>query len=121
MEKQDNCSNDNEKIILCVGSVYVLKNQKQLIDAVTLCNMENERKIRLHIVGDGPDLNDLKEYVKNNKLSFVEFFGRLSHEDVSAQYLKASVVALVRWIWLAGIRRIQFWKTCSYVFRFRRI
>lgn len=95
VEKQDNCSNDNEKIILCVGSVYVLKNQKQLIDAVTLCNMENERKIRLHIVGDGPDLNDLKEYVKNNKLSFVEFFGRLSHEDVSAQYLKASVVALV--------------------------
>lgn len=84
----------NEKKILCVGSVYVLKNQRQLIDAVALCN-ENKKPMRLCIVGDGPDLYGLKEYVRKKEYTFVDFLGRLSHEEVCKQYYSCTAVALV--------------------------
>ena len=49
-------------------------------------------KVKLLIIGDGPDLDEYKEYVENNKLkNNVLFAGKVPWEDIPKYYLLSDV------------------------------
>lgn len=81
------------KKVVCVGSVYPLKNQKQLIDAINIYNNSCNAEAELYIVGDGPELKALQKYVIEQQIKNIKFTGRISHEEVCKQYMSADVVA----------------------------
>lgn len=80
--------------ILCVGSVYKLKNQMEVIKAFEQLAASSQPDIMLRIIGDGPDLPMLKRYVIEHSVNNIVFLGRLSREDVIEEYKQSSLVVV---------------------------
>ncbi|WP_409198700.1 glycosyltransferase family 4 protein [Methanobrevibacter acididurans] len=74
--KNDYNVNINKPIILFVGNIIKRKNVKTLIEAKNKLNNDST----LVIVGNGPLLNSLKEYVKKEDIKDVIFLG--AREDI---------------------------------------
>jgi len=71
--------NRNGPILLFVGRIAHEKNLHYLIDCFELIKDKN-KKVKLLIVGDGPQLSNLKEYAnKKNLRDSIIFTGRLDH------------------------------------------
>lgn len=71
MDKLPEPSVDREKKIAIVGRLSDEKNQRLAIDAFSLVDRQG---FTLHIYGQGPLENELKELVRNRKLQNVVFF-----------------------------------------------
>ncbi len=80
--------------ILCVGRLTPAKGQRILIEA---CRQLSDagRRLRLVLVGSGPDETDLKAWVAAAGLEeMVLFTGALNQSDVRAWYARADAFAL---------------------------
>ena len=62
-------------VMINVGRVEYPKNQKFLINLMVKLN-KLEKKFKLLLVGNGTDLEDLKEYVRNKKINNIYFLGQ---------------------------------------------
>lgn len=65
----------NDMIMINVGRVEYPKNQRFLINLMIKLN-ELEKNFKLLLVGNGTDLENLKEYVKNKKINNIYFLGQ---------------------------------------------
>lgn len=81
----------NEKIhILWAGRVINKKGLLFLLDVISIIN--TNRKFILDIVGEGPELVQLKEKVKNLKLNDkVDFKGKISFDEMKEIYKNADM------------------------------
>ena len=85
--------NDDDLVILFVGRIAQEKNIELLLSAMKgLVN--NSNKIKLLVVGDGPDLNNYKEYTTKNGLdSNVIFTGKVPWDKINKYYIMSDVFA----------------------------
>jgi len=90
--KNLNIAND-DFVILFVGRIGSEKNIELLLTSMkTLIGVSN--KIKLLIIGDGPDLGNYQEYCKKNNLEEnVIFAGKIAWDEISNYYLIADVFA----------------------------
>lgn len=80
-------------VILFVGRIASEKNIEFLLNSMKSL-VESSKKIKLLVVGDGPDLNNYKNYcVKNNIEKNVIFTGKVPWENIGDYYLIADVFA----------------------------
>lgn len=85
--------NKDDFIILFVGRIAQEKNIDLLLDAMKDLQKES-KKIKLLIVGDGPDLPGFKAYAKKNKIDdSVVFAGKIPWVNVPEYYLLSDVFA----------------------------
>jgi glycosyltransferase involved in cell wall biosynthesis len=76
----------NDSTILCVGNLTKIKGQKYLIEAFAKFLNKNKlsRQVKLSIVGEGPEKENLIQLVKELKIEDkVVFHGNISYEDVA--------------------------------------
>ena len=77
-----------------VGTLDYHKNLNILIDAFKILDKQYPGKLKLLIVGDGPMLPELENYVKvNNLLESVIFTGWIKHEEI-IDYLQKMNIAI---------------------------
>ena len=80
-------------IILFVGRIAQEKNLDLLLDSMKELKKES-KKIKLMVVGDGPDLPGYKEYAKKNDIDdCCEFIGKVPWVNVPEYYLMSDVFA----------------------------
>ena len=78
-------------IITFVGRIAKEKNITFLLENMKIITKECP-KVKLLIIGDGPDLEEYKEYSKNNNLNDnVLFAGKVPWEDIPKYYLLSDV------------------------------
>lgn len=82
--KQHASKENNIKRIICVGSLYPLKNQIQVIRVLPEVQkiLSYKYKVVLDIFGDGVSKNEWMTYCKDNGISGVVFHGRKSQEEI---------------------------------------
>jgi len=79
----------NEKILLFVGRLNLIKGVRYLIEAADIIKQKCENA-RLLIVGDGEERQNLEELARKLNLSqYISFIGQVPHETV-AEYMAAS-------------------------------
>lgn len=71
--------------LLFVGRVEKAKGIYELIEAVS--NMKN---VKLRIIGDGPDFNNIKELIDSNKITNIELIGLISDRKELFNFYKKS-------------------------------
>ena len=72
--------------VVCVGTLHEVKGQRYLIDAVARLAAAG-RDIRLELIGDGPDRDDLRDRIEAAGIQDrVELCGPLPHADVLAHH-----------------------------------
>jgi glycosyltransferase involved in cell wall biosynthesis len=80
--------------ILCVGRLTQAKGQHVLIDAVDQLARQG-RRVRLRLVGDGPDGPSLRERAKRlENPSIVVFEGAVNQDNIRALYEAADIFCL---------------------------
>jgi glycosyltransferase involved in cell wall biosynthesis len=80
--------------ILCVGRLTPAKGQHLLIDAVDRL-IRQGRRVRLRLVGDGPDLSSLKDCAARiNTPEAVVFEGAINQDRIRGIYAAADVFCL---------------------------
>lgn len=85
--------NKDDFVILFVGRIAAEKNIELLLSAMKGLT-DNSSKIKLLIVGDGPDLEKYKEYTINNNLeNNVIYVGRVPWNKINECYMIADVFA----------------------------
>lgn len=73
---------ENDFVLLFVGRIAKEKNIDLLIN-----NMIDNKKLKLVIIGDGPDINFYKDLVKKNKLeNRIIFVGKIPYKDIPIYY-----------------------------------
>lgn len=72
------------KRIICVGALYPLKNQIQVIRVLPKVQQQvgDSYKVTLDLVGDGEKALEWKQYVVDNNIENVSFCGRLPQQEV---------------------------------------
>lgn len=79
--------------LLCIGRLAYEKNQILLLKA--LQKLDPERMYKCHIIGDGPDKDQLNEYLSNAGLKCrVSLEGFLSPNVLNEYYQKADVLVI---------------------------
>ncbi len=84
----------DEGAILCIGTLYPLKNQISVIHAYALLDESLRARHPLYIIGDGPDLAYLKDTVDSKGIDNVIFTGRVSHAELIKVYQSACLVVM---------------------------
>ena len=85
--------NKDDFVILFVGRVATEKNLDLLLTSMKSLIAVSE-KIKLLVVGDGPDLENYQKYVKKNKIEDnVIFAGKVPWENIVSYYLISDVFA----------------------------
>ena len=83
-----------EKWIVSVGRLVPWKGMKTLIEIMPEI-LEKHSNARLKIIGDGPEMNNLKKCVEDLKLQeTVDLLGNLSHEE-ALRYIKSANVFIL--------------------------
>lgn len=77
---------------ICVGSLSKRKNQRSLIEGITLLSKNQQVKIKLTLVGDGAIRQELQDYVSSHNLTNVDFVGSTTEVD---SYLKNADVFIL--------------------------
>lgn len=78
-------------VVLFVGRIGTEKNVELLLQSMKTLK-DNFKKLKLLIVGSGPQLEEYEEYVKDNKLDkFVIFTGAVPWEEIQEYYLISDV------------------------------
>ena len=80
---------DHKKIftVTYIGNVGIAQNIKTLIDAA-----KSLKDIQVNIIGEGNRYKQLKSYVHKNRISNVEFFGKVQREKMVDFYQESSVL-----------------------------
>ncbi len=89
--------NENDCVILFVGSLKPLKRPLDIIDAISLISKEwlIENKVKFIFIGGGSLVEDINERIVENNLSeFVHLTGKISYDDVPPYY-KASDIYII--------------------------
>ncbi len=81
----------NQKIILWAGRMLYLKNVKSLIRAFSKIN---DGSYELHLVGEGPERENLELLVKKESVAGVKFFSSLTREKLLEKYKEAAFFVL---------------------------
>jgi glycosyltransferase involved in cell wall biosynthesis len=84
--------NNKNIVLLTISRLIKRKNLSSLIRAVTLVAKKN-KKIRLILVGEGPEESDLKKLASGLKAP-VTFMGRISHGKLSEIYSMCDIYVL---------------------------
>ena len=85
--------NKDDFVILFVGRIGREKNLDLLVSSMKSL-IDVSKKIKLLVVGDGPDADMYKEYVKKNNISNnVIFTGKVSWDKVVSYYIISDVFA----------------------------
>lgn len=90
-------SNKPRKDVFVIMSLALLVEHKGLRYLFEACKILKSRGLEfiLHMYGTGPEVNRLKEIVKNNKLdNVVVFMGRIAREDIPEAFNLSSVFVL---------------------------
>lgn len=83
------------RITICVVARLVPeKNIKFLLNAVASSSVLQEMNVKLKIIGGGPQEEDLKRYVGENEMQFIEFLGVLPRNSVYAELHKSHLFVL---------------------------
>lgn len=90
VDKKEACDYVNDKyhlskddnVFLFVGRINKLKNIFFIVDALK----ELDMPYKMLFVGDGQDMDELKEYVKENNLENVIFCGKITDRKILAYY-----------------------------------
>ena len=69
-----------------------LEKFKGIWDVIFAFNLLNNKKLSLLIVGDGREMDGLTSYIKEKKISNIEFLGRLPNEMVRNLYRESKIV-----------------------------
>lgn len=78
--------NEDDFVLLYIGRVAKEKSIDVLINQINSCLKDNQ-KIKLLVVGDGPDLNSLKRLVKTLNLNDkIKFTGEVQYKDIPIYY-----------------------------------
>jgi glycosyltransferase involved in cell wall biosynthesis len=77
------------KSIVYVGALEARKNVLFLLQVFRQLSIVDPA-YKLTIIGDGPEMKSLRDFVDTNNLS-VSFLGRLSNESVTSELLKHSI------------------------------
>lgn len=83
---------ENEKTIICVGSLHKPKGQIHLIKAIPIIN-RSVKNVKCLIVGDGEEEENLKSYVRENNLEPYIIFTGFSN-NVFELMRKSTILAL---------------------------
>ncbi len=84
---------EDDFVILFVGRIGTEKNLDLLLSSMKSL-MEVSKKIKLLVVGDGPDADMYKEYVKRNNIDKnVIFTGKVPWEKVVSYYIISDIFA----------------------------
>ncbi|MEG0283411.1 MAG: glycosyltransferase [Erysipelotrichales bacterium] len=79
--------NENDFLVVFIGRVAREKSVHEILEAFNYIKGEKINNIKFLVVGDGPALNDLKEYTTNNKLEdYIKFVGSVDHTRVPIFY-----------------------------------
>lgn len=84
--KKENTTTD----LLFAGNIGKAQSIDTIIDAANI--LKDNKKLFFHIVGDGQELNRLKNRVKELKLENVIFYGRKPLEEMPMYYKKADAM-----------------------------
>ncbi len=83
-----NLFRNNLPITLYIGRVTIKKKIYLLIDALRISLAKKNQGFNILIIGDGADLNNVRQYVEKNELSeYVHFLGPCYDEFLLAQYI----------------------------------
>lgn len=83
----------NKFRVLFEGTIWNRRGIKTVIDAIE--SVKDSIPIEFYVIGDGPDLNDIQEYVASKNLDqFVHFTGWVNYCDLSS-YISASNVCII--------------------------
>lgn len=83
----------NKYVIICVGSVYPLKNQIQVIKVLPIVRERlTPKEVVLKIYGDGECVGEWSRYCADNEIKGVEFLGRQSQEVVFEAITQADLL-----------------------------
>ncbi|MCK5040253.1 MAG: glycosyltransferase family 4 protein [Candidatus Aenigmarchaeota archaeon] len=90
--KPSNKKKNNKTGILYIGRLSI---EKGIFDLISACSIvyKNNQNIKLRIVGGGPLEKKLKEFVKKNKIKFVEFVGKIPINKVQNEYINCDIVS----------------------------
>lgn len=92
-ENHRSIGEENVLQVLCIGTLHEVKGQRYLIDAVKAVTDQGV-KIKLHLVGDGPDQQLLEEHVTAHGLEeAVVFEGRRDRHEIIELLKTADVLA----------------------------
>lgn len=82
--------------ILCVSRITPRKGIRYLIEAVALLRKKHpEQKVELWIVGEGDELETLRELARSLEVEkIVKFFGRIQHDKLLSFYQVADIFCL---------------------------
>jgi len=72
--------------LLFLSRIEKNKGIFEALDAVMELKKKNINGVSLTVVGDGPALNEARQYAVDNKLSNVDFKGRLDGDDLAAEF-----------------------------------
>lgn len=90
----------NKFVIGFIGSVVDYEGLQLLVKASKKLNSKYNDKFRYLIVGDGNDLDNLKDLVKKLKVEdFFVFTGRIPYEDVEKYYSVSDIFCYPRLDW----------------------
>jgi glycosyltransferase involved in cell wall biosynthesis len=79
LNKHKSTFEKNNKInFVCVASVNDRKGQKEVIEAISMLTIEDKLMMNFYIIGDGPNLDEYKEYSSSLNLNNVFFLGERS-------------------------------------------
>ena len=79
--------------LLAIGSLITRKGVETIIEA--LSRLYAPQNYRLSVVGDGPELNNLKELAKQKSLSqFVDFIGQVPPNQIASYFHNADAFIL---------------------------
>lgn len=74
---------------LYVGNISQIKGVKILLDSFQECS---DKSIRLHLVGDGPYVNELKKYLGRDLR--IKWYGRKPNLDMKSFYSKSDILII---------------------------
>ena len=78
--KTKNIKNADNMNILFISRIIIEKGIYEAVNAFKILTEQHDN-ITFTIAGDGPELNNLKDYVKNKKISGIKFIGFISGQN----------------------------------------
>ena len=93
ISKQINSTNKktNSKIYLFVGKLIERKGVKELLEAWSLFHKGKEDKVKLIIVGDGPQKTFVIDCCKEKSIANINMLGHVDYDKMSDIYSKADI------------------------------
>jgi glycosyltransferase involved in cell wall biosynthesis len=77
---------DRKNILLYVGRIAPEKNLYTLINHFNYLKSKIDETLELYLVGDGPEMQNLKNFIVEHNINNVVFVGAINHEELYNYY-----------------------------------